>query len=292
MLNKKELLEEIERLSGVKTMVQVYEEIAASRIRKIRNSVLQTRDFLSGLTEIYKDVQSSYKNEIVMMMQKKKKNHKKKQPELSLIERNGKTVAVLTSANAGLYGDIVKKTFFLFYDYIKKNETDIVVIGKLGKTFLEERKFKKEVIYFDFPDNTISQTDLKKIISYIINYEKILVFYGQFQSVVTQNAIMTSIADNDLQSEVKEEERIKYIFEPSLEKVMVFFEKEIFASIFEQSLHESQLAKFASRMVTLDNAIGSINDRLKKTDLDKRITIHRTANRKQLESLSGMSLWS
>lgn len=287
MLNKKDVLEEIERLSGVKILVQAYEEIAASRMRKIRQSVLQTRDFLTGLTEIYKDVQSSYKNEIVILMKKKNKGKKK----LSLIERNGKTVAVLTSANSGLYGDIIKKTFFLFLDYVKKNETDIVVIGKLGKTYLEEQNFKKKYTYFDLPDSGVNQKDLTKITSEIINYERILVFYGQFQTVVTQNATMTSISDNDLQAGIKETKKVKYIFEPSLEKIMAFFEKEIFASIFEQSMHESQLAKFASRMVSLDKATGSINDNLKKVELEKRITTHRAANRKQMEALSGMALW-
>ena len=37
---------------------------------------------------------------------------------------------------------------------------------------------------------------------------------------------------------------IKYFFEPSLEKVISFFEKEIIAAIFEQEVYESLLAKF------------------------------------------------
>ncbi len=84
---------------------------------------------------------------------------------------------------------------------------------------------------------------------------------------------------------------VKYLFEPSLEKILQFFEAEIFASIFEQTIHESQLAKNGSRMLLLDNASQNIKDSLKKTELHLRILKHRQTNTKQLNALTGMSMW-
>lgn len=288
MINKRDVLSEIERLTGIKTLVEAYEEIAATRMRRIRNSVLQSRGFLEGLTQVYKEVQTSYKNEIERLMKKKKVKDKSKL--FAIAPKNGKTVSVFISANTGLYGDIIKRTFFLFLENIKRQANDITIIGKLGRTLFEEALPKTPYAYFDFPDSFIDKENLGKITKHLVAYEKIVVFYGQFQNVVNQNPTIANISDTEL-GEQEGEAKIKYLFEPSLEKIMIFFETEIFASIFEQTVHESQLAKFASRMITLDGTIENIKEILKGIEFQKRLISHRTMNRKQLESLSGISLW-
>lgn len=84
---------------------------------------------------------------------------------------------------------------------------------------------------------------------------------------------------------------VKYFFEPSLEQILVFFEEEIFSAVFEQAVHESELAKYASRMVTLDKATQNIRNRVKKVDMMRRLISHRTMNKKQQDSLTGVMLW-
>src|SRR3989344_4940029 len=81
----------------------------------------------------------------------------------------------------------------------------------------------------------------------------LLIFYEQFNNVISQSPIVTNISGDPLPWE-KGGPQAKYFFEPSLEKIMEFFEKEIFASIFQQTIFESELAKFAARMVSLDFA--------------------------------------
>ena len=78
----------------------------------------------------------------------------------------------------------------------------------------------------------------------------------------------------------------KYLFEPSLETILIFFEKEIFASIISQTIKESELAKYAARMVALDSSIQNVKEALKKVELQKRLIAHREANKKQLEAIS------
>ena len=86
--------------------------------------------------------------------------------------------------------------------------------------------------------------------------------------------------------------KVKYFFEPSLEKIMAFFEAEIFSSIFEQTIFESQLAKFASRMTSLEIRVEKIKELLKQIDIEKQKVKHRIMNKKQLDVLSSISLWS
>jgi F0F1-type ATP synthase gamma subunit len=84
---------------------------------------------------------------------------------------------------------------------------------------------------------------------------------------------------------------IKYVFEPSLEKVMAFFEQQISGSIFEQTVYESQLAKFSSRMVSLDKATETIESKLKQMILQKERIKHQTINKEQNQRLASMGLW-
>ena len=73
---------------------------------------------------------------------------------------------------------------------------------------------------------------------------------------------------------------------------MKFFEAKIFASLFDQTVFESQLAKFASRMTSLEQRVENIQDILKDMALEKEKIRHRIINKKQLETFSSMALWN
>lgn len=72
---------------------------------------------------------------------------------------------------------------------------------------------------------------------------------------------------------------------------MEFFEKEIFASIFQQTIFESELAKFAARMVSLDFSSENTKKRLKQVTLAGQRIKHQESNKKQLGMFASMKLW-
>lgn len=284
MASKKELETEIQYLNTLKNMMETYEEIAASRMQKIRGLVLQRRDFVFEINSIFQHVKQSYKKQVEKLM----KSRKVKDPsKLNFINRNGKTLYILVSANTGLYGEIIRKTYDTFVETYKKQKADVAIIGLLGMQRFKQDFPKDHYTYFDFPDTKIGEEYLKKTILFIIEYQEVIVFYEQFVNVVTQEPIATNISGDALPWEQTGPE-IKYFFEPNLEKVLGFFEKEIFSSIFEQTIFESELAKFASRMVSLDSAASNTQTKLKQMIflLDK--IKHRVMNKKQVESLTGL----
>ena len=288
MITKKMVFEEIDNLSGLKGMVETYEEIAASRIKRTRESVLKSRYFMEDLNFIFSEVKASYRKEIQALMKKNKKSNEK----LSFFVRNGKTLNVLISANTGLYGGLVKGTYDLFINETKKADADVAIIGKQGLAYFLNEKLNRKYVYFDFPDNGVNDEVLKQIITTLISYEKVVVFFGKFQSIVTQNPTMTDISGNIESSEGAEEVSTKYFFEPSLERILAFFEQEIFSSIFEQTVKESQLAKFAARIVNLDSSSENIKKRLNQMLYEKNKLVHRENNKKQLQVFSSIRLWS
>ena len=287
-MNDTSITSEIERLTGIKILVQTYETIAASSMKRIRASVLQNRAFYIGLARAFQEVKRAYRKEVLELMKERKIEGEK---SLSLIKRNGKTCFVLLMANTGLYGDIVNKVFAFFSQEYKKESADIVVIGKMGSTFFNQMFPGKSYAYFDFPDNAMDLDKLKKIIRHVSSYEKTLVFYGSFKNFLLQQATFSAISGDELPTEALEYKDMRYLFEPELEAIFLFFENEIFVSLFEQVLYESRLAKLASRMALLDRASVAVDDHLEKASFQRQRARHRVFNRKQLDAISGISLW-
>jgi ATP synthase F1 gamma subunit len=287
MITKQSINEDLDNLSGLKTMIETYEEIAASRIKKTRDSVLKSRFFVEDLNLVFSEVKMSYKREIEAIMKRKRIKNPK---ELSFFLKNGKTLYLFISANTGLYGELIGDTFNLFLEQIKKENADIAIIGKLGLNLFLNTKPNKSYRYFDFPDSGIDDILLKNIVNFIITYEKVVVFFGKFQTIVTQKPEMTDISGN-IEESVEASPSSKYFFEPSIEKILSFFEQEIFASIFEQTVKESQLAKFAARIVTLDQSTENIKKKLNQTIYQKNKLTHDEGNKKQLQTFSSMQLW-
>lgn len=294
MNSTRQIKNELSSLLDLKVAVGAYQEIAASRMRKVKKSVLTNRAFTQGLADLYQRVYATYKlsqehkspSGLKLGLHAKTTLHK-------LREHNGKTVSVFVSSNTGLYGEIVRKTFNLFYTSVEKNKNDLVIIGRIGKqltdAFLKGRAYK----FYELNDALIEPQNIQSILSDLLQYQNVVVYHGMYASILSQEPTVTfvtgdvtKIADN------KNAQELKCLIEPSIEEVLGFFEKQISSALFEQTMFESSLSKFASRMISLDFASDNINKRIEKTNLYRLKVMHDVENSAQSERLAGMSLWS
>lgn len=275
----KTIAEELDQLRTLQSLVGTYEQIAAASMQRIRGAVLENRAFSQGLDTIFQEVSTAYREEITKLMQAREITDKSR---LSLLRKNGLTIAVFLSANTGLYGDILYRTFRHFLNYVKKHHTShVLVVGRIGKLLFEEARPNSEFFYEDFPDNTIDAEQLLRILKRLAVYKNVLLFHGEFRSLVTQSATHTAIpAESQLGPGTVS---VKYIFEPSLDEILIFFETQIFAALVEQIMQESRLAKLSSRLVLLDRATVNLEAGLKGTSLREQKLRHQMMNKKQLE---------
>jgi len=291
MAQKKVIFEELEALNSLKDLAESYEEIAVVRMQKIRESVLKTRDFLADISDVYVDLKSSYNREVKDLMERIKKGD---QGLLPTLQKKNKTLLVYLSSNGGLYGAVTQKTYKLFIQELAKNDkdkTDIVIIGNAGKTMFEGSGANRPYEYFEIPDTSVSVAHIKSLMKKFLEYEKVNVFYGKFGNVVRQSPIETSITGEDIfetetLSEIPREDR--FIFEPTLQKIFHFFETQIMANLFSQTLLENQLARHASRVNAMEEALVHIEDETKKLNQEKSRLKHLSDNKKQLETISGV----
>ena len=191
---------------------------------------------------------------------------------------------------------MIQRIFKLFIENVLKDNSDIIIVGRVGRRLYEEQPNKKTYLYFELPDIEISLENLKPVIFHLVKYQKIMVYYGRYDSVVTQKEISSNISGDqpfELTAEPKPEADAtsQFLFEPSLDVILAFFEDLIASSLFRQTVHETQLARWASRILSMEKAQVNIDTQLTELRLSNLKIQKQQQNRTQLERLAGISFW-
>ncbi|OGM58816.1 hypothetical protein A2955_03430 [Candidatus Woesebacteria bacterium RIFCSPLOWO2_01_FULL_37_19] len=287
MYSRKEFTENINAATSIKSITTIYQEIASLRMNQLKDKVARTSAFLDGVAEIYNHAKSAYIDIIKSQTVKKDKAYK----ELKFIKRNGKTVLVFLSANEHLYGELILNVWDKFREDKRQTGLDGVVVGTFGKYLVKnESGLDDNVKYFDLDDDKPGQDQINKILDYISKYEQIFVYYGRLITVLNQSPTKEQISGGaTLEQKVASK---KYLFEPSPQKILEFFETEIISALFNQKVFDHQLSRFASRMVAMDQATENANEIIKKLDRQYKTIKRRVLNKKQQDVFSGILLWN
>lgn len=279
------------------------------KMRKIRNSVITTRQYLSQLSEVFFDVKQARIRHKKKLEQMNKKSAKGRSAlDSSKIPLNSSkagnpsaksaTVSVFLSANTTLYGDLISRIFSFFIEKIKNDDSDIIIVGRLGRRLFDEQRPKRPYLYFELPDREITLDQLKPVIFHLVKYEKILVYYGRFDSIATQSPTVSNVS-GDQPFPVLEKPRdlegrlgTDFLFEPSIDSISRFFEELIASSLFRQTVAETQLARLGARIMSMERAQQNIEQDIKKLHSAEIKVSRLDQNRKQLDRLAGKSLWA
>ncbi len=285
-MDQKEINQRISTLNLLIGLTEAYSQVSSQRMKKIRDGVITSRDFLTSIDAIFRELRNSQKREVARLSKKKGKN------TVTFLAHNGKTASVFIAANAGLYGDIVGRVFNEFINEVRTKNTEVTIIGKFGLSLFLAAEPLRPYTYFDYPDYGDSPEDLAQITRHLVSYEEIHIYYGKFKNLAYQEPTSIVIAAETQLTELRPEKEItKYLFEPDLNEILIFFEGEMFTSTFEQAIHEAQLAKFSSRMISMDAAGEKVKTELKKVKIDHLKLSHYLAAKKQQSIFSSFHLW-
>lgn len=294
MQNKQKLNAEIGLVLALKSLAESYETISVMRMQKVRNSVLSVRDFFDKLSEVFLNVKTSYRQEIMKLIEENTRAKKTSSGFISLTTgiKNGKTALLLISSKERLYGDLTYRVFEMFADHVKKEpKSDIIIIGAVGEELFKHRFKGKEYALVELPDTGVRVEDFKGIISKIINYERVNVFYGKFANIFRQEPAVSSVTGEQALEEEGIDHRTYFFFEPNLEKVVNFFEDQAFSALFKQTLNEAELARYASRLQAMENALDNIHLTQVKLKKQAHALKRMVEDKKRIETFSGINLW-
>jgi ATP synthase F1 gamma subunit len=267
-----------QELQVLDLVTRAFSEVASSNMKKTRSGVLENRDFITDISKIFEDVRAEYAKENLKNATSSK---------ITFLAHNGKTVSVLLSSTSGLYGEIVAETFDIFKGEVRKDASEVTIVGKQGIRLFTSIFPGKAYTFFDMDDTGSTQSQLSDLARHIVQYDEIHLFYGKFHSVLVQKPEMLPIR-SQIDIAPIAGDRIHYLFEPDLISILRFFESELFASLLTQTVQESTLAKMASRVLAMDASSARISLERKRLSKLENTLRHREDNKKQLNNLSAI----
>lgn len=281
-----EIKEDLKTVSAVRNITKNYQEIANLKMKKIREHVFKNREFFKELINIHKRIKSARLNFLKNTAAMKGKIIYQKRKKLK------KTAIVVFSANGFLYGPLLLNIWKEMTKYISQNreKTDLIVVGRVGKHFAEKEKLGHKIFYFELNDDEPEEKNIVQLINFIMDYKKILVFHGKYESVINQTPTISEVSTEFLfekETKPKTDSAVSYIFEPSAEEILDFFETEITATLLNQTILEHQLSRYASRVMSMYQANENAKNMEKKLKFIKNNLERQTFNKKQTEFFGG-----
>jgi len=276
MPSLRELKKDLEMTKLIKELAFAYQEIANLRMKQLRETVLRNREFFDVLINTYLRIQQAF---FLELKRRKKKYKRKKKPR--------EEVAVFLSANESLYGTLIWDIWQKVKEFLEKDKADLMVVGKLGKYIAERSGYGMKMFYFQLDDVKPKKENIEEIAQFIKNYQKVVIFYGKYKGRLIQKPAKKEISGGIL-SEEKIKESEYYIFEPSPEEVLDFFETEILAVLFNLTLLEHQLARWAARVMAMSKTVEKAKKLEKSYFIMENKIKRELLTKKQIELFGGL----
>lgn len=272
MAISKQLKEELETIESIKLITQALGDIATAQIKQRRESVELNIQYFHEILDLYHIVRG------IALKTKEYKDFQKK--------KNGKTVCILVTSNYKFNGNLDIELTNFFASNVIRTEADLVVLGKLGGELLEAHKFgkpfEKLVLTKDYP----TLEELSRLVEKIQSYSRILVFHSKFVTLLNQEPAVTDITADGIE-EVKAEKKIAYLLEPEVDKMIRFFEDQILLLLLQAIFLESEIARTAARMVSMNQAEEEAEKLLDSKDKEALKMRKNLVNLRIIESFAG-----
>lgn len=287
MYSKAELKRYSDAVATIKSITRVYEEAAARRIKLVQNSVAKIDEFLASTADSYVNIKFG-----LLAEEERKKVQRKDILTRGYRERTKKGVLILISSHEQYFGNLIPSVYRAWKEDLLATKLDGIIFGNTGWRLLEKDNLQKNnITWYDLVDSDPDWNLVYRIGEQIASYEKIVVYYGKYRTVLTQTP---EKADLSTPMTVGQVQRVKrYLFEDQGEKILGFFEKEVINAQLQKRVYQAQIARYAARIKILE--IGQVAEQMSKVlgDLSRRkLRVRKNlANKKQLQLYTGLDLW-
>lgn len=265
MANLRDIRNRIESIQNTQQITRAMKMVAAAKLRKAQNRIIETRPYAAKLKEIVARLVDSENEDNVLL----------RKPEST-----DKVLFIIVGSDRGLCGGFNNNLFKEVHKRIEKdfaehkeNETlSLITIGRKATKHFGKRKFQLAQEFPGFFDE-LHFSQITEIMESVISqfkaneYDEVYLAYNEFQSVIAQNRTIEkmlpidpeSLVDED-ENEDSQKENIEYIFEPDVEAIL----KELLPLHINMQLWkailESNAAEQGARMTAMDNATENAKD--------------------------------
>jgi F-type H+-transporting ATPase subunit gamma len=257
------------RISSVKSTQQITKAmkmVAASKLRKAQDAIIQMRPFAQKLQSILVNISSGNESEV--------------QSDYAQERPPAKVLLVVISSDRGLCGafnsSIFKKTVNHIEEQYEENfnrgDLYILPLGKKSYEYFKKRDYKVIDDYWEiFSD--LSFDNVREIAEYVMNefityeFDRVDLIYNEFKNVATQiqrTEQFLPIPEIEEEEENEDEHNLDFILEPSAETIINEVIPQSLKIQFYKALLESNASEHGARMTAMDKATENAGELLKE----------------------------
>ena len=272
MASLKEVKNRINSIISTQQITKAMKMVAASKLRKAQDKILQMRPFSVKLSDLLNNsflaLEGSYESEFAT-------------------EREVKTVLIIPiTSDRGLCGAFNSNIFRRVRDlveneyanYYQSNNLVILPVGKKSYDFYRKRNFKIIDKFWDLFFQ-MSFNKVKAASTFILDgfkkeeFDKVIIVYNEFKNVATQILKVEQFLPIIMKQGSQEKKKnINYIFEPDKFNVVKELIPKSLSVQFFKNILESNASEHGARMTAMDQATDNASELLN----DLRLAYNRT----------------
>lgn len=283
MANLKEVKNRISSVISTQQITKAMKMVAAAKLRKAQDKIIQMRPYAQKLNSILQNVASG--------------NLNVDDNDFVQVREERSVLLIVITSDRGLCGAFnsnVSKAALRRMNYLEEQNGSTVTILPLGKKandFFTKRKARKVVDFLSI-FSELNFESARKVADFVMNdfrkkeFDRVEIIYNQFKNVATQ--ILTTEQMLPIQQVGGEGGRtLDYIFEPSKEYIV----RELIPTSLKIQLYrallESNAAEHGARMTAMDKATENAGDLLDNLRLDYNRTRQAAITKELSEIVAG-----
>ena len=290
MANLKEVKNRINSVVSTQQITKAMKMVAASKMRKAQDMILQLRPFAEKLTALQKNVAASVSEDAMVSAYTKER-----EPLKILI--------VVIASDRGLCGafnsNTFKRTLSLineeYQEQYRNNNVTVLPIGNKAFEFCRRRSLDMDPDYKDSL-HELTFENISNVAEFLMEsftegrFDRILLVYNEFKNAATQILRAEQylpIIQDDLAEEGSGGYGVEYIYEPSKEELLADLIPRSLKIQLYRAILESNASEQGARMVAMDQATENAGELLQQLRLTYNRTRQASITREILEIVAG-----
>jgi F-type H+-transporting ATPase subunit gamma len=242
------------RINGVQTTQQITKAmkmVAAAKLRRAQEAIINARPYSKKISEMMRDLITG--DDIA------------NNPFIT--PREVKNIAlVIVSSDRGLCGafntNLIKEVTRYIDEDLQNTSaaTHIFCVGRKGYEFFSKRNYsiagERTGLFANLRYDTALNITNELIKKYLDGtYDKIIVFYNEFKSIIQQKIVAEQFLPVPVNNEQgKEKQQQDYIYEPNQKEIFNYLLPKHLKAQMWRILLESNASEFGAKMTAMDNA--------------------------------------
>ncbi|SEJ31860.1 ATP synthase F1 subcomplex gamma subunit [Cyclobacterium xiamenense] len=283
MANLKEVKERINSVSSTQQITKAMKMVAAAKLRRAQDKIVQMRPYSQKLTSILNNISSGTEGSTDIVYAEER--------EVS------KLLIVAITSDKGLCGafnsNILKASMALIEEH-KDKEITLMPVGKKALDYFKKRSFPMNADYAKLFED-VSFDPVKEAAEYVMKsfvagkFDKVLLVYNEFKNVATQSVVKEQFLPISKLERQEGDSRPsqEYIVEPSREYIIEELVPNSLKIQFYKAILDSNASEHGARMTAMSKATDNAAELLKELKLVYNRTRQAAITNEILEIVAG-----